>query len=54
MAYKFSYPPSEEADRRLLPYKTYDDYLDSLVQVVDLRNLRSTLVARIVVALGYR
>lgn len=47
-------PASVEADRRLLFYDTYEDYLDSLIEIADLRNLRSITTARIIAELGYR
>lgn len=43
-----------EADKRLLHFKTYEDYLDSLVSPIDLHYLRSTSTARKIVELGYR
>ena len=43
-----------EADRHLIMFKTYEDYLDSLVTCEDLKNLRSTFRARIIAELGYR
>ncbi|KPJ01713.1 PREDICTED: uncharacterized protein C4orf22 homolog isoform X1 [Papilio xuthus] len=51
---KNDYPPGVEADRRLLPFETWEDYLDSLIEIADLRNLRSIPSARIIAALGYR
>ncbi|CAG5012025.1 unnamed protein product [Parnassius apollo] len=51
---KNEYPPGVEADRRLLPFETWEDYLDSLIEIADLRNLRSIASARIIAALGYR
>ncbi|XP_037869236.1 cilia- and flagella-associated protein 299 isoform X2 [Bombyx mori] len=51
---KNEYPPGVEADRRLLPFVTWEEYLDSLIDIADLRNLRSTAAARTVAALGYR
>ncbi|XP_041976853.1 cilia- and flagella-associated protein 299-like [Aricia agestis] len=48
------YPPSVEADKNLLPYETFDEYLDSLIGIPDLRNLRSIETARTIAALGYR
>lgn len=51
---KNTVPPSVEADRRLLQFQTWEDYLDSLIHVADLRNLRSIASARTVAALGYR
>ncbi|VVC89721.1 unnamed protein product [Leptidea sinapis] len=38
---KNEYPPSVEAYRRLLQFNTWEDYLDSLIEISDLRNLRS-------------
>ncbi|XP_048508048.1 cilia- and flagella-associated protein 299-like [Athalia rosae] len=43
-----------DGDRRLLEFRTYEEYLDSLVTVVDLCYLRSTTIARSVAELGYR
>ncbi|XP_053625510.1 cilia- and flagella-associated protein 299-like [Plodia interpunctella] len=51
---KNEYPPSVEADRRLLPFESWEDYLDSLIEIADLRNLRSIVSARTIAALGYR
>ncbi|XP_045445625.1 cilia- and flagella-associated protein 299-like [Melitaea cinxia] len=51
---KNEYPPAVEADRRLLPFETWEDYLDSLIEIADLRNLRSIGTARTIAALGYR
>ncbi|XP_049867009.1 cilia- and flagella-associated protein 299-like [Pectinophora gossypiella] len=45
---------SVESDRRLLPFDTYEDYLDSLIEIEDLRNLRSIKSARTIAELGYR
>ncbi|KAJ2952586.1 hypothetical protein O0L34_g6910 [Tuta absoluta] len=46
--------PIVESDRRLLQFETYEDYLDSLIEIEDLRNLRSQKTARIIAELGYR
>ncbi|KAM3963537.1 LOW QUALITY PROTEIN: cilia- and flagella-associated protein 299 [Aphomia sociella] len=54
MAEKKNVPPGVEADRRLLPFDTWEDYLDSLIEISDLRNLRSIVSARTIAALGYR
>ncbi|KAJ9597798.1 hypothetical protein L9F63_011406, partial [Diploptera punctata] len=43
-----------EGDRHLLKYQTHEEYLDSLVQPIDLFYLRSTTVARQIAELGYR
>lgn len=43
-----------EADRRLLEFNTYEDYLDSLVTCDDVTNLRSLNDARKTAELGYR
>lgn len=51
---KNEYPPSVEADRSLLPFATWEDYLDSLIELADLRNLRSIVTARTIAAFGYR
>lgn len=51
---KNEYPPGVEADRRLLPFDTWEEYLDSLIEIADLRNLRSIAAARTIAALGYR
>ena len=51
---KNEYPASVEADRKLLIFDTWEDYLDSLIEIADLRNLRSILSARTIAALGYR
>lgn len=51
---KNEFPPQVEADRRLLPFEVWEDYLDSLIDVADLRNLRSLATARTIAALGYR
>ncbi|KAL4714055.1 hypothetical protein ACJJTC_008409 [Scirpophaga incertulas] len=48
------YPASVEADRRLLKFQTWEDYLDSLIEIADLRNLRSITSARTIAAFGYR
>lgn len=49
-------PPSPqiEADRRLLQFKTYEDYLDSLVTPQDLCYLQSVEISRTIAELGYR
>ncbi|KAF5278427.1 hypothetical protein FQA39_LY05916 [Lamprigera yunnana] len=46
--------PQIEADKRLLQFKVYEDYLDSLVTSMDLCNLQSVVVARKIAELGYR
>lgn len=46
--------PQIEADRRLLQFKTYEDYLDSLVTPYDVCYLKNTVVARTLAELGYR
>ncbi|CAB3234597.1 unnamed protein product [Arctia plantaginis] len=51
---KNEYPASVEADRKLLPFDTWEDYLDSLIELTDLRNLRSITSARTIAAFGYR
>lgn len=51
---KNEYPASVEADRRLLEFETWEDYLDSLIEIADLRNLRSIPSARTIAAFGYR
>ncbi|XP_045783503.1 cilia- and flagella-associated protein 299-like isoform X2 [Maniola jurtina] len=51
---KNEFPPGIEAYRRLLAFETWEDYLDSLIEIADLRNLRSLASARTVAALGYR
>lgn len=43
-----------DGDRRLLRFRSYEEYLDSLVGTVDLCYLRSTTVARAIAELGYR
>ncbi|KAK2576257.1 hypothetical protein KPH14_005623 [Odynerus spinipes] len=43
-----------DSDRRLLEFKNYEEYLDSLVTAVDFCYLRSTKVARQLAELGYR
>ncbi|XP_012277789.1 uncharacterized protein C4orf22 homolog [Orussus abietinus] len=43
-----------DSDRRLLKFRSFEEYLDSLVTPVDLCNLRSTYTARQVAELGYR
>lgn len=49
-------PPSPqiEADRRLLQFQTYEDYLDSLVTPQDLCYLQSVEISRTIAELGYR
>lgn len=51
---KNEHPPSVEADRPLLAFETWERYLDSLIDIADLRNLRSLNNARIIASLGYR
>lgn len=51
---KNEYPPGVEADRRLLTFDAWEDYLDSLIEIADLRNLRSIISARTIAAFGYR
>ncbi|GBP31538.1 Uncharacterized protein C4orf22 homolog [Eumeta japonica] len=51
---KNDYTPGTEADRRLLAFETWHDYLDDFIEVADLRNLRSLISARTIAALGYR
>lgn len=51
---KNEYPAGVEADRKLLIFDTWEDYLDSLIEIADLRNLRSILSSRTIAALGYR
>lgn len=51
---KNEYAPGIEADRKLLHFETWEDYLDSLIEIADLRNLRSIASARTIAALGYR
>lgn len=46
--------PQVEADRRLLQFKTYDDYLDSLTTPQDHCFLQSTTTSRTLAELGYR
>lgn len=46
--------PQIEADRRLLQFETYEDYLDSLVTDQDRCYLQNTAAARTVAELGYR
>lgn len=46
--------PQVEADRRLLQFATYEDYLDSLVTPYDVCFLKNTKVARTLAELGYR
>ncbi|XP_015179629.1 PREDICTED: uncharacterized protein C4orf22 homolog [Polistes dominula] len=43
-----------DSDRRLLQFKSYEEYLDSLVTPIDFCYLRSTKVARQLAELGYR
>ncbi|XP_076221992.1 cilia- and flagella-associated protein 299 isoform X1 [Nomia melanderi] len=43
-----------DSDKRLLPFKTYEDYLDSLVTFVDLGYLGNLHTARELAELGYR
>ncbi|XP_022185078.1 cilia- and flagella-associated protein 299-like isoform X1 [Nilaparvata lugens] len=50
----FGGSPQVEADRYLIPFPTYDDYLDSLVTPIDLFYGRSIFIARCVAQLGYR
>lgn len=46
--------PQVEADRRLLQFQTYEDYLDSLVTPQDVCYLKNSVVARTLAELGYR
>lgn len=46
--------PQIEADRRLLKFETYEDYLDSMVTIFDKCLLPNRLVARHIAELGYR
>ncbi|XP_017784224.1 PREDICTED: uncharacterized protein C4orf22 homolog [Nicrophorus vespilloides] len=46
--------PQIEADRRLLQFETYEDYLDSLVTPSDLCYLQSVGSSRVLAELGYR
>lgn len=46
--------PQVEADRRLLQFETYDDYLDSLTTPQDHCFLQSTTTSRTLAELGYR
>lgn len=46
--------PQIEADRRLLKFKTYEDYLDSLVTPADLCYMQSVTASRTLAELGYR
>lgn len=46
--------PQIEADKRLVQFETYEDYLDSLVTPQDLCNLQNTVAARTLAELGYR
>ncbi|KOB64787.1 Uncharacterized protein OBRU01_23678, partial [Operophtera brumata] len=41
---KNEYPPGVEANRRLLPFETWEEYLDSLIEMSDLRNLRKIVL----------
>lgn len=50
----FGGSPQVEADRYLVPFPSYDDYLDSLVTPIDLFYGRSIFIARCVAQLGYR
>ncbi|KAK6625188.1 hypothetical protein RUM43_005479 [Polyplax serrata] len=43
-----------ESDKRLLQFRTYDEYLDSLVSKVDVCYFRNYLTARKIAELGYR
>lgn len=43
-----------DADRSLLRFKSYEEYLDSLVTPADLCYLRSSVIARQLAELGYR
>ncbi|XP_044272124.1 cilia- and flagella-associated protein 299-like [Tribolium madens] len=46
--------PQIEADRRLLQFETYEDYLDSLITEQDRCYLQDTVAARTIAELGYR
>lgn len=46
--------PQIEADKRLVQFETYEDYLDSLVTPQDICNLQNTVAARTLAELGYR
>ncbi|XP_017784223.1 PREDICTED: uncharacterized protein C4orf22 homolog [Nicrophorus vespilloides] len=46
--------PQIEADRRLLKFKTYEEYLDSLVNKSDVCYLQSVSASRTIAELGYR
>lgn len=46
--------PQVEADKRLLAYPTYEDYLDSLVSPQDICYLKNSTVSRTLAELGYR
>ncbi|KAI4462198.1 flagella-associated protein [Holotrichia oblita] len=46
--------PQIEADKRLIQFKTYEDYLNSLVAKGDHCYLQSTAIARQLAELGYR
>lgn len=50
----FGATPQVEADRRLLQFATYEDYLDSLVTPQDHCYLQNTQVSRTLAELGYR
>lgn len=41
-------------ERKLLGYKTYDDYLDSFANQKDYCYLRSSFYGRLIAELGYR
>ncbi|XP_011632555.1 uncharacterized protein C4orf22 homolog [Pogonomyrmex barbatus] len=43
-----------DSDRRLLDFRNYEEYLDSLVTPVDIYYLRSSKIARQLAELGYR
>lgn len=46
--------PQVEADKRLVQFRTYEDYLTSLVIVSDHCYLQSTSLGRTIAELGYR
>lgn len=46
--------PQIEADRRLLQFETYEDYLDSLITEQDRCYLQDTVAARTIAEFGYR
>ncbi|KAI4462217.1 flagella-associated protein [Holotrichia oblita] len=46
--------PQVEADKRLVQFRTYEDYLTSLVILNDHCYLQSTSVGRTIAELGYR